>query len=137
MALAVPLSRFTSRVGGGSAFYGTTHIVKLTIKYAESCPIGARPDRRVLGVLDLVAHGSGSLVSFEIAEAQVQIDDDSAIVSSVSYVPANHVLSLTVSYRHHGEQVQIFAGIAEWSHVPAYFACLLPTGKFVEFYFKL
>ena len=110
--------------------------MKLTIKLAESSPIGAKPERRVLRVLDVLPRGPGPLASYSTADAPVPIDGESSIVPTVSYTPCNRVLSLTVVYRAHERDTPIFAGIAEWEVVPAYFTCQLPTGKFIEFQFE-
>jgi hypothetical protein len=110
--------------------------VKLTIKLAESSPIGAKPQRRVLGVLEVVPRGPGPLASYTTADAPVPVDAESSIVPTVSYTPCNRVLSLAVVYRTHDSETPIFAGIAEWEVVPAYFTCQLPTGKFIEFQFE-
>lgn len=110
--------------------------VKLTVKLAESSPIGARPERRVLWSSALVAHSSGLLGSYEIVKTPIQIDGESSISPVVSYTPANRVLSLIVDYRTQSSEVPIFAGIAEWYCTPVYFMFQLPTGKFAEFYFE-
>jgi hypothetical protein len=110
--------------------------MKLSVKLAESSPIGTRPERRILWSSELVAHSSGFLGSYEIVKTPIQIDGESFISPEVSYTPSNRILSLTVYYKASGSETPIFAGIAEWHSVPVYFTFQLPTGKFAEFYFE-
>lgn len=112
------------------------HPVKLTVKLAESSPIGARPERRILWSSELAVHSPGLLGSYEIVKTPIQIDAENSISPTVSYTPANRVLSLIVHYRTHDSEIPIFAGIAEWYCTPVYFTFQLPMGKFAEFYFE-
>lgn len=110
--------------------------MKVTIKLADSSPVGAKPKRRVLGVLDVVLCSPGPLASYATSDSPVPIDGDSSIVPNVTYTPCNHVLSITVSYRADGQEKQIFGAVAEWLVAPPYFAFGLPTGKFIELQFE-
>lgn len=110
--------------------------MKLIIKHPDSCPIGAQPHRRVLGVLDFKPRGTDALSSYEIQRTPVMFDDVGSLIVEASYTPVNRVLSIITGYRIGNDETHVFSTVTESEFLPASFGFRLSTGQYIEFYIQ-
>jgi hypothetical protein len=108
--------------------------MKLAVKYIDGSPVGAKPNRIVLGTFDFVQSGTAPLSNHDVHRVTVPIDDKSWIAVEASYTPANKVLSIISAYRTKQDEVHVFSTTTEFQSVPTYFCFRLPTGHYIELY---
>lgn len=110
--------------------------MKLIIKHPDSCPIGAQPQRRILGVLNFKPRGTDALSSYEIQRTPVAFDDVGSLIVEASYTPANRVLSIITGHQIGNDEAHVFSTVTESEFVPASFCFRLSTGQYIEFYIQ-
>ena len=107
-------------------------MMQLTIKIAESCPINAKPPRRVVAVLPFELHTVDSQSSYILAPTSVGAGDNFSLVIEGAYTPCNHILSILMQYQIGTVTTHLFDCLTEFGTVPTCFVIRLPTEQFVE-----
>jgi hypothetical protein len=108
--------------------------MNLTVKSADTCPVGARVSRIVLKKCALLKDGTASFVKYRSQSDDIVITNDEAISIDATYTPVNKVLSVVVGHRRGNERANVFGTTTEFGIVPAYFCFRLPGGRYIELY---
>lgn len=109
-------------------------MMKLVIKQADGCEIGAPSRRRVVEEIHFIRRGNSEHSSYEILQTPVLIDGGISIVLEAAYTPTNRVLSIIASYRIGAHEARFFSAVTEFGCIPTSFCACLPGGQCIEFY---